>query len=122
MGYWYGDRCHEDYLSIIGEIIGKVHGSPTMCNGLPAVWTTEFGEETGIAAWPLGPGCTGPAAETTFIRPPFPLLECEPYDFTLLGITPAEVASVAAWGFGAIVTGWALGLVAGWAAEAIRKA
>lgn len=43
-------------------------------------------------------------------------------DFAAMGITPAEVAAVAAWGFGAIATGWASGLVAGWAAEAIRKA
>lgn len=43
-------------------------------------------------------------------------------DFATFGITPEEVTIVAAWGFSAVVVGWALGLTAGWAAEAIRKA
>lgn len=43
-------------------------------------------------------------------------------DFATYGITPETVTEVAAWGFGAVIAGWALGLVTGWMAEAIRRA
>lgn len=43
-------------------------------------------------------------------------------DFATFGITPGEVTTIAAWGFASVMAGWALGLVAGWLAEAIRKA
>lgn len=43
-------------------------------------------------------------------------------DFATYGITPESVTEVAAWGFGAVIAGWALGLVTGWVAEAIRRA
>lgn len=120
-GYWYGDRCHPDGDSVMAQIVGGIHGTPTMCNGVPAVFATELDQDAGlINVWPVGQGCTG--TEMVQIRMPWPMYECEPYDFAALGITPAEVTAVAAWGFAAIVTGWALGLVAGWAAEAIRKA
>lgn len=43
-------------------------------------------------------------------------------DFATYGITPETVTEVAAWGFAAVIAGWALGLVTGWVAEAIRRA
>lgn len=43
-------------------------------------------------------------------------------DFATYGITPAAVTTVSAWGFSVVIVGWALGLTAGWAAEAIRRA
>lgn len=43
-------------------------------------------------------------------------------DFTSLGITPESVLQVAAWGFGAVIGGWVLGLTAGWVVGAINRA
>ena len=43
-------------------------------------------------------------------------------DFTDLGITSETVLLVAAWGFGAVLSGWCLGLAAGWSRGAINRA
>jgi len=99
VGYWYSQRCHEDFDSIYSEIIGKIHATPTMCGGSPALWTTEFDEEVGVTAWAVGPGCTG---ESVIIRAPWPLVECESNDpFRLTTEQGAQIAV-------AIIVVWAL--------------
>lgn len=39
-----------------------------------------------------------------------------------LGITPGAVTQVMLWGFGAILSAWVMGLVGGWAAQAVKNA